>query len=60
MDSLRPMAEFDPSASALVHDRINDRTFEWSPARMKINYMEHAREVAPGTMGRGYGRRTAM
>jgi len=25
------MKKFDPSAPAMVHDRLNDRAFEWSP-----------------------------
>ena len=28
---MRPMKEFDPSKPAMVHDRLNDRTFEWKP-----------------------------
>jgi hypothetical protein len=28
---LRPMFEFDPTRPALVHDELNDRTFEWKP-----------------------------
>jgi hypothetical protein len=28
---MRPMKEFDPSTPAMVHDRLNDRTFEWKP-----------------------------
>jgi hypothetical protein len=25
------MSQFDPSQPALVHDRLNAKTFEWSP-----------------------------
>jgi hypothetical protein len=28
---LRPMSAFDPTRPALVHDELNDRTFEWKP-----------------------------
>jgi hypothetical protein len=28
---LRPMSEFDPTRPALVHDELNDNTFEWKP-----------------------------
>ena len=28
---LRPMSEFDPTRPALVHDELNDRTFESKP-----------------------------
>ncbi len=47
---MRPMKEFDPSAPAMVHDRLNDRTFEWSPASMQANYRRYAVEVAPGVI----------
>ena len=30
-----PMKEFDPTKPAMVHDRLNDRTFEWKPATMQ-------------------------
>jgi hypothetical protein len=41
--------EFDPSAPAMVHDRLNDRTFEWSPG-MRAHYEQYAREIAPGVI----------
>jgi hypothetical protein len=28
---MNPMSTFDPSQPAMVHDRLNDRTFEWTP-----------------------------
>jgi hypothetical protein len=27
--SWRPMAEFDPSEPAIVHDKLNDKTIDW-------------------------------
>ena len=30
---LRPMSEFDPTKPAMVHDELNDETFEWDPER---------------------------
>lgn len=39
---MRPMKEFDPSKPAMVHDRINDRTFEWKPETMEANYRQYA------------------
>lgn len=39
---MRPMKEFDPSKAAMVHDRINDRTFEWKPETMEANYRQYA------------------
>ena len=36
------MKKFDPSAPAMVHDRLNDRTFGWKPAVMEANYRQYA------------------
>jgi hypothetical protein len=44
---MKPMSEFDPSTAAMVHDRLNDRTFEGSPG-MRAHYQQHAREFEPG------------
>jgi hypothetical protein len=38
---LRPMSDFDPSRPAMVHDRLNDKTFEWK-AEWAANYREQA------------------
>ena len=44
-----PMTTFDPSRPALVHDRRNDRTFEWLP-QWAAAYRRFARQHAPGIM----------
>jgi hypothetical protein len=41
--------EFDPSAPATVHDRVNDRTFEWS-TDSRAHYEKYAKEVAQGVI----------
>jgi hypothetical protein len=43
------MSEFDPSAPAMVHDRLNDRTFEWKP-EWRAAYEKHAARHAPGVI----------
>lgn len=47
MPPLHPMREFDPSLPAIVHDRRNDRTFEWSPD-WRANYKRYAVRVDRG------------
>jgi hypothetical protein len=32
---------------AMVHDRLNDRTFEWKPATMQANYEKYAEAFGP-------------
>jgi hypothetical protein len=44
---MRPMKDFDPSTPAMVHDRLNDRTFEWKPPSMEANYRQYAEPVGP-------------
>jgi hypothetical protein len=39
----------DPSQPAMVHDRLNDRTFEWSPDWLG-NYRQYANEHSPGVI----------
>ena len=46
---MRPMSKFDPSAPAMVHDRLNDRTFEWKP-EWRAAYEKHAARHAPGVI----------
>jgi hypothetical protein len=41
------MSEFDPSLPVMVHDRLNDRTFEWKPATMQANYEKYAKAFGP-------------
>jgi hypothetical protein len=31
--TLRPMRTFDPTKPAMMHDQLNDRTFQWDPER---------------------------
>jgi hypothetical protein len=47
---MRPMKDFDPSAPAMVHDRLNDRTFEWKP-EWKANYEKYAKPFGPDVIG---------
>jgi hypothetical protein len=39
---MNPMSTFDPSNPAMVHDRLNDRTFQWVPAAMEASYRQDA------------------
>ena len=39
---MNPMSTFDPSKPAMVHDRLNDRTFQWKPKTMQANYEQYA------------------
>ena len=48
---LRPMSEFDPSVPSLVHDQLNDDTFEWVPAKWREHYERYAYQHAPGFVG---------
>ena len=41
MPDLQPMASFDPTHPCLVHDGLNDCTFEWKP-----EWAGHCREHA--------------
>jgi hypothetical protein len=43
------MKEFDPTAPAMVHDRLNDRTFEWQPD-WRADYKKYATHHAPGVI----------
>jgi hypothetical protein len=45
--AMHPMKEFDPTKPAMVHDRLNDRTFEWKPATMQANYEKYAETFGP-------------
>jgi hypothetical protein len=47
---VRPMNEFDPSKPAMVHDRLNDRTFEWAPETMQANYEKYASPRGDGVI----------
>ena len=47
---MRPMSEFDPSLPGIVHDRLNDRTFEWKPETMQANYEKYASPRADGVI----------
>jgi hypothetical protein len=55
------MSEFDPSLPVMVHDRLNDRTFEWKPATMPANYEKYAEAFGPDVieLGRPVARRLA-
>jgi hypothetical protein len=43
------MSAFDPSAPVMVHDRLHDKTFEWSPA-WQADYEKYAEKVEPGVI----------
>jgi hypothetical protein len=47
---MRPMSEFDPTQPAMVHDGLNDKTFEWKPEWAQ-NYREYAVEDKDGVIG---------
>lgn len=47
---MRPMNEFDPEMPAMVHDALNDETFEWKP-EWAANYLEHAVQDENGVIG---------
>jgi hypothetical protein len=47
--NLRPMSEFDLSKRAMVHDRLNDETFEWMPER-HMPHREPVWEAEPGVI----------
>jgi hypothetical protein len=49
-EDLRPMSEFDPSKPAMVHDRLNDETFEWVPEKHQADYERYASEFGPGVI----------
>jgi hypothetical protein len=44
---MNPMSTFDPSKPAMVHDRLNDRTFQWKPKTMQANYEQYASPFGP-------------
>ena len=48
---LRSMSTFDPAKPAIVHDRLNDRQFEWKPDLFAENYREYAVYDRDGTVG---------
>jgi hypothetical protein len=45
--AMHPMKEFDPTKPAMVHDRLNNRTFEWKPATMQAHYENYAEAFGP-------------
>jgi hypothetical protein len=44
------MSEFDPALPSMVHDALNDATFEWKP-EWAANYREHAIDDGTGVIG---------
>jgi hypothetical protein len=46
----RPMADFDPSKPALVHDKLDDRVIDWQPERYQRHYQAFAMPLAPGVI----------
>src|ERR1700722_19366741 len=49
MSPFRPMTQFDPSRPALVHDRLNAKTFEWSP-EWRASFERYKREAGLGVV----------
>jgi len=47
LEALRPMSEFDPAQTVLVHDQLNDELFEWWPARRE-HYERYSRRLRDG------------
>ena len=45
-----PMAEFDPSKPALVHDKLNDKVIDWKPERYQRHYEAFATPFDPGVV----------
>jgi hypothetical protein len=46
-EALRPISEFDPAQSVLLHDQLNDELFEWWPARQQ-HYERYSRRLRDG------------
>jgi hypothetical protein len=44
---MQPMATFDPDVPCKVHDRLNDRTFDWHTG-WADTYRRHARSGTDG------------
>lgn len=42
MSEVRPMAEFDPSHPALIHDAMNDKWLQWVPAEYEAHFREQS------------------
>jgi hypothetical protein len=49
MSPFRPMTQFDPSRPALVHDRLNAKTFEWSP-EWRASFERYKRDAGLGVV----------
>ena len=47
MSPFRAMTQFDPSRPALVDDRLNAKTLEWSP-EWRASFERHKREAGLG------------
>jgi hypothetical protein len=50
MADWRPMAEFDPTKPALVHDRLNGKVIDWKPERYQRHYQAFATPFDPGVI----------
>ena len=46
---MQPMTTFDPDEPCQVHDRLNDRTFEWKTGWAE-DYKRHARPLDDGSI----------
>ncbi len=44
------MNQFDPTKPALVHDKLNNKTFSWEPDRHGVNYEKYAQPFDPGVI----------
>lgn len=50
MADWQPMATFDPSRRALVHDRLVDQVIDWDPDRHGTSYAAHHRVLDDGVI----------
>jgi hypothetical protein len=50
MSTWLPMAEFDPSKLALVHDKLNDQMIDWEPERHGTDYKAGHRDLGDGVI----------
>ena len=50
MPDWRPMAEFDSSKPALVHDKLNDQVIDWQPERHGADYQAGHHDFGDGVI----------
>ena len=50
LPGFRPMSDFDPAQSSIVHDGLNGDTFKWRPEKWCETYRQKARDWGDGIM----------